>query len=233
MKKTFSTLLITTTLIGGLLFTPKAYADCQPIYGGGQTCTSYSFTIQKLVQVPGKGGGNYVNSLSINDAKYASSQTVNFELIVTNTDSQTIPTINVTDTLPKYLTYVSGGSYNSSNNTVNFTINNLGAGQSQTYYITAKVADATSLPTEQGIICLVNQAAATDNNGVTNSSSSQFCVQKTVLGTTTPTVYSTPVVVNTPATGPEMLPLMALIPGGLGGLILRKKTNKNEKGGEK
>ena len=235
MKKTIYTILISGLLLGATLFPTKAFAECQPIYGGGQTCTSYSFSVQKLVETPGKGGQGYVNNLSINDPKYSPSQQVNFEIIVTNTDSQTIPAITVVDTFPQFVGFVSGpGSFNSDNKTLTFTINDLGAGQSKTYVVSGKIADANSLPTDQGIMCLTNQAAATDSNGLMNSASSQFCVQKSILGTSEPQVFSTPVVVKTPATGPEMLPLFALLPGGLAGFILRKKSIKNGfKGGEK
>lgn len=236
MKKTLYTILITGLLISGLSFAPKAFAECQPIYGGGQTCTSYSFSIQKLVQVPGKGGGSFVNSLSINDPKYSPSNNVSFQVVVTNTGSQTIPTITIVDQFPEFLGFVSGpGSYNASNKTLTFTVTNLGAGQSTTpFTIVGKIADEKTLPTDQGIICPLNQVTGTDNNGLINSSSSQFCVQKGVLGTSVPQVFTAPKVVSTPATGPEMLPLLALIPGALGGFILRKKSYKTGfKGGEK
>jgi uncharacterized repeat protein (TIGR01451 family) len=238
MQKLFSFLtlaILTLALSGGF---SQALADCQTLYGGGQTCTTnYSFTVNKMVQVPGKGGGGYVNNLSINDAKYSPSQNVNFEVVVTNTGSQVIPTINVTDTFPQFLTFVSGiGNYNQSNNTLNFTVSNLNPGQNVTYILTAKTADSNLLPADQGVICMSNQIVGVDNNGVANSSASQFCVQKSVLGASQPQVFTAPKIVNTPATGPEMLPLLALLPGGLGGLMLRKKSNKMtsiHKGGEK
>ena len=62
-------------------------------------------------------------------------------------------------------------------------------------------------------------------------SMSQTCVLK---GTAVPQVLAAPKVTKTPATAPEMLPLLALIPGALGGFALRKKSNKNDfQGGEK
>ena len=226
MKKIFNFVILTIlslSLAGGL---SPAFADCQALYGGGQNCTSnFSFTINKMVQVPGKGGGQYVDNLSINDPKYSPSQNVNYEIIVTNTGSQTIPTINVTDTFPQFIIFVSGvGNYNQSNNTLNFTVSNLDAGKSVTYVLTAKTADENTLPNTQGITCVINQVNATDTNGDLNSDSSQLCIQKNVLGATPPPVLPTPKIVATPATGPEMLPLLSLIPGGLAGLMLRKKT---------
>lgn len=226
MKKFLNTILISGLLLGALSVAPsQALADCQAIYGGGQVCTTnFSFTIEKMVQRPGKGGGDFVDNLSINDARYSPSDTVNFKILVKNTGTQTIPTITVVDTFPQFINFVSGpGTYDSNTKTLTFAVNNLGAGQSQTYDVSGKVSDSSLLPSDQGVICLINNAKGTDNNGITDSRNSQFCVQKTVTSTT-PQVIGTSTVTSTPATGPEMLPLLALIPGGLGGLILRKKS---------
>ncbi len=227
MKKILFLLLILGILS---LFHGKAYADCQPIYGGGQTCVSYNFTINKVVQVPGKSGGNYVDNLTINDPRYSPSQTVNYQLIVTNTGNETIPTLNITDHFPQYISFVSGaGSYDKNSKTLTFTLNNLGAGQSQTIKLQAKTADSKTVPI--GVFCndtTTNRVTAIDSNGISDNDSSQVCIQNStaVLPATT--------VKTTPATGPELLPLALLLPGGLGGLILRKKSKEFKfKGGEK
>jgi uncharacterized repeat protein (TIGR01451 family) len=226
MKKFLFSLLV----LGALSFLPtKAYADCQALYGGGQTCTSYTFTLQKFVQVPGQ--SNFVNNLSINDPRYSLSQTVNFEIVVTNTGSSNISSINIVDTFPQFVSFVSGpGSFNNSNNTLTFVVNNLNAGQSQTYNLSGKIANS-GVP--QGITCVVNQAAGTDNNGDTNTASSQLCITNVTNVTPTPVILPVAKVKTTPPTGPEMLPLMALIPGALGGIFLRKKSKHNLQGGEK
>lgn len=221
MKKIFSFAILTILSLAFVGAVSPAFADCQPVYGGGQTCTSFNFTVNKTVQVPGKGGGNYVDNLGVNDAKYSPSQNVNYQVTVTNTGTQTIPTLNVSDVFPQFITFVSGvGNYNQSNNTLNFTVNNLEAGKSVTYILTAKTADANSLPNNQGIACVINQVSGTDQNGQTQSDSSQLCIQKAVLAAVAPA----PKIVTTPATGPEMLPLLALLPGGLAGFIIRKKS---------
>ena len=232
MKKIFNFAVLTFLSLVFAGAVSPALADCQSVYGGGQTCT-FNYTINKLVQVPGKGGGQYVDNLSINDPKYSPSQNVNYEVIVTNTGNNTIPTLTINDAFPQFITFVSGvGNYNQSNNTLNFTVSNLEAGKSVTYVLAAKTADANTLPNNQGIICVINQVSATDQNGQVQSDSSQLCIQKAVL----PAVAPAPKMVTTPATGPEMLPLLALLPGALGGLILRKKSDKMNpinKGGEK
>ena len=225
--------ILTLALLGGF---SKVSADCQPLYGGGSTCPNFAFSINKLVEVPNN-TGQFVNNLSVNDPKYSPSQTVTYEIVVTNTGANTIPTITVTDTFPQYIAYVSGvGNYNSSNNTLTFTISNINPGQTLTYMVNAQTAASASLPTTQGITCnIVNQVNAVDSNGDTGYASSSLCIQQPVLGATPPPVLPAPKIVKTPPTGPEMLPLLALLPGGLGGFILRKKSNKltHLKGGEK
>lgn len=228
MKKTLYTILISGLLLGASLLPSKAFAQCTQVYGGGQSCvTTNAFSIEKTVQTPGKAGGSYVNNLSINDAKYSPTSVVSFKITVKNTGAQVIPTLTIIDTFPQFISYVSGiGSFDSNSKKLTFTVTNLNVGQTQTYDVTGKIAEANLMPSDQGIVCLINQAAATDNSGATNTSSSQFCVEKSVLGSSFPIYTTKGGITTTPATGPEMLPLMALIPGGLAGFILRKKAIK-------
>lgn len=228
MKKLFTFLTVLAFAVP-LFLGQSANADCTAIYGGGQSCPpSYNFVIEKLVQTPGKGGGNFVDNLSVNDPKYNPKQNVTFKLTVKNTGSNTIPSLTVVDTFPSYLSFVSGpGNYNSGNRTLSFTISNLEAGKSLDYTIVGKLSDANMMPSDQATICLINNASVTDNS-TQNSDSSQFCVQKQVLGK----VFPAPKITSTPPTGPEMLPLAMLLPGALAGFALRKRTF-TFKGGEK
>jgi uncharacterized repeat protein (TIGR01451 family) len=209
-------LLLSLFILGAFSILPgKAFAVCQSIYGGGQTCTN-TFSIHKT---------------TTNGSTFSMSQTVTFQITVTNTGSQNISSINVIDTFPQFLSFVSGpGTFNSSNNTLTFVVNNLASGQSQSVNVSGKIANS-GLPT--GTPCFLNNVAGTDNNGNTNTASSQFCVQNIVNPTPTAVLLPVPQVKTTPPTGPEMLPLLALIPGALGGLYLRKKSKHNIEGGEK
>ena len=228
MKKTFYTILITGTILFASFMPSKVLAECTQVYGGSQSCTSSNeFSVEKTVQTPVK-GGSYVNNLSINDAKYSPTSVVSFKITVKNTGNQVIPTLNISDTFPQFLSFVSGpGNFDTNTKKLTFTVTNLQPGQTQIYDVTGKVAESNLMPSDQGVICLINQASATDNNGATNTSSSQFCVQKSVLGSSEPLVYTTKGgITTTPATGPEMLPLISLIPGALGGFYLRKKSIK-------
>ena len=231
MKNIFKTLVITTAFISVFTLAPKVFANCQEIYGGSQNCTTtHTFSVQKLVQDPGKTTGSFVGNLSKNDAKYAPDSTVNFEIKVTNTSSQTIKTLAVKDVFPKYLKFVSGnGTFDKNTGTLTFTVKDLGAGETQTFKVTGKIDPQSSFSNDQGVVCLVNKVNVSDSNGAVNSSSSQFCVEKQVLGTSFPTFPSDNTLTTTPATGPEMLYVFGLIPTGLAGIALRKKSFKQGK----
>lgn len=233
MKKFILTLTLSGLMFGAIFMPQTVSAECTQTYGGSQSCTSSNaFSVEKMVLKPGT--SDYVDNLSINDPKYSPSNTVSFKIIVKNTGSSDISKLTVSDKFPQFISFATGnGNFDSNTGTLSFDVTNLKAGEVRTFIVTGKLADANLMPSDQGIICLINQAQATDTNGATNTSNSQFCVQKSVLGTSQPQVFTTKGgLTTTPATGPEMLPLMALIPGGLGGLLLRRKSNKDLKGGE-
>jgi len=201
---------------------------CQPIYGGGQTCVQIgNVLINKTVQNPQTGA--FLDNLNINDPKFTPSSNVTFHITVTNTGGSTINKTTVKDTLPGFVSFVSGpGSFDSNTKVLTFDIGNLKAGESRTFTVAAKVADEKQLPSDQGITCVVNQVMATSDNGQQSSDNSQFCIQKPVLGETKGglKVLPAPKVTITPPTGPEMLPLIGLIPTGLFGFLLRKRASK-------
>jgi|SRR3989344_727306 len=228
MKKIFL-IALTTGLMSMSSFVGVAKADtsCQPIYGGGQTCIQVgNLLVNKTVKNPQSGA--FVDNLSVNDPKYAPSSTVTFKITVTNTGSGNISKATVKDTLPNFVTFVSGpGSFDANTKVLTFEVGNLGAGQSQTFDIQAKVADSGSLPADQGITCVVNQVSGTADS-MQSSDNAQFCVEKLVLGVTKGglKVFPAPQVTTTPPTGPEMFALIGLIPAGGFGMFLRRKTSK-------
>jgi len=72
----------------------------------------------------------------------------------------------------------------------------------------------------------VNQASAREDNGATAADSAQACIEKQVLGAgpVTQVITSAPVK-KIPETGPEMASLLLLIPSGIGGYLLKKKSS--------
>ena len=232
MNKLFTTILVLTF---GLITAGASYASygseaCQPIYGGGQTCDySNKFVLDKKVLNPAsatKGGTEtFVDNLTINDSRYAPGQIVKFELTVTNTGNTTLSEITLTDIFPSYTTFVSGpGTFDKSNNTFTLKVVNLNPSESRKYIVEGKINTSSNLPSGQGVVCVVNQASAIYSNDESRDNS-QFCIE---IPTTTTKgglpVMAAPVITETPATGPEMLPLLGLIPAGIGGLLLRRKS---------
>ena len=233
MKKLFSFLLSATLFLSVAQAANAAggQSSCQIVYGGGEVCQEQiKFTINKLVQKPGNG---YVENLNVNDPRYAPNQNVNFKIVIENTGSKDINNLNVVDTFPSLLTFVSGaGTPNSSGSEVNFIIEKLAKGAKAEYIVTAKTADADKLPTDKNITCVTNNVKATTSDGSVASDNSQVCIEKPGTTTTTtttkggkPQVMEKPTVTTVPATGPEMAALLALIPTGLAGFFIRKKAN--------
>ena len=193
--------------------------SCVAMYGGGYSSTTScaKITIDKKVLKPGT--KEYVDSISGNDPKYQAGQEVTFEIVVKNVGSNKLEKIVVTDTLPQYVTFVSGpGSYDKDTNKLSFVIASLDSGASETIYITTKVVDTVVFP-EKGFTCVTNYVHASVKDVANADDSAQFCiessvkVEKPVLG-----------VKKTPSTGPAdaALPLLAGIAGA--GVYLTRKT---------
>lgn len=202
---------------------------CQPIYGGGQTCVTENLLLDKKVQNPKT--NSFVDSLGVNDPKYQPATHVTFQLIVKNTGDATLEKTIVKDTFPQYVDFASApGKFDSKTHTLTFEVNDLKKGESRTFTLVGRIVAAANLPTNQGVTCVVNQASATSNNKMSQDNA-QFCIQKDVLAAKIPTetkgglkVFEKPEVKTTPPTGPEMITLIGLIPAGLSGLMLRRKT---------
>lgn len=220
-KNTITTALVTGAFLATAGVSFASGSNCQIIYGGGEVCNNnIQFSINKMVGIPNT--SNFTDNISINDSKYTAGQTVPFKIIVTNTGNNKIGHIKVTDTLPQYLTWASGdGSWDANARTVTFDINNLDAGRAQQFIINAKVVDSNQLPNQQAI-CVVNRVNAFEDSGSTASDESQVCISKT--SNPTPEVINTVPPKKIPNTGPEMLPLLGLIPAGIAGFTLRRKS---------
>lgn len=203
-------------------------SSCQLIYGGGEICQEQvKFIINKLVQKPGKGGGEFIENLTINDPRLAPNQNVNFKLVIENTGDRDIVNLNVLDSFPQFLTFVAGvGNANVGAGQVSFIVGKLERGKKAEFLLTAKTAEADKLPNNQAITCVTNNVQAFTSDGFTAEDNSQVCIEKSVLGAVpTPQIFEKPTVKQIPATGPELIGLAALIPMGLAGIYLRRKAN--------
>ena len=202
-------------------------APCEPIYGGGEVCVSRGqILINKTVKNPVT--NVFVDNLSLsNDPKYTANQTVEFQLTLTNTGKETLGEVTVTDTFPSFLNFESGpGTFDSNSKTLTFKIGDLKAGESRVYIVRGTVVGTNDLPSDQAVTCVVNQVKAVNPENE-STDVSQLCIEKVIVTTKGGLpVMPAPVITQTPSTGPEMLPLIGLIPAGLGGLFLRKRASK-------
>ncbi len=219
-------------VLGFLFLAVKANAgesNCQIVYGGGEVCTpkQVKFTINKLVQKPGKGGGEFVENLTIADPRFSPNSNVNFKIVIENTGDSDITNLNVADNFGEFLSFVAGvGNASVGAKQINFIIGTLNKGQKVEFVITAKTAEEGKFPSSQAVTCTVNNVKATSPDGATAEDNSQICVEKNVLGAVpTPQIFEKPTVKEIPATGPELLGLAALIPFGAAGIYLRKKAS--------
>lgn len=176
-------------------------------------------SVNKTVQKPGT--SSFVENLGVNDPKYAPAQSVQFQIVITNTGNTTLTNIKVADHLPQYLKNAADNS-----DSVTTTIPSLAPGQSQTITLTANIADAPSLPIDQRVFCLVNQATATSGDQ-TSTDNAQLCVENPTVEPRVTTkgglpVYEPQPVTSTPSTGPEAMALAALLPTGAFGYFLRR-----------
>lgn len=225
IKLTTIAFITAATLYGGITFTANAgsggygaYSTCQTVYGGGENCAKdTSFTLNKLVQSPTK-GGDFVENLTINDAKFAVGSQVNFKIIITNTGKKALTNIQVEDTLPDEVTFVSGaGKYDEKSRIVAFTIEKLDPGKSAELFVSAKVEKAGNCP--------INAVRVVDNERNTADDTASFCTEQVVSQKGGgPIVQETPPMKQTPQTGPELFSLAALLPAGAFGVYLRKKS---------
>lgn len=225
----FKRLIATTIVTGAFLATAGAAiadgtgygtSNCQVIYGGGQVCpTTLQFSIDKKVLAPTK-GGTFVDNLGFNDAKFQPGDQVSFKIILRNTGDKAIDQLTVVDTLPSNVTFNSGPG-TVSNNTVTYIIKNLAVGASNEQTIVVNIGNIDTLPKDQGVMCLTNNVKGNDNNSAVANDSSSFCIEKAAM---TPKVFTTVPPKSIPNTGPEMLPLLGLIPAGIAGFTLRRKS---------
>lgn len=251
MKK----IVLFTLVLGLFAFakTASAAISCAPIYGGGQTCVQTgNILINKQVLNPMS--NQFVDNLGVNDPKFGPDTTVTFQLVVTNTGNAPFSRVNIKDIFPQFVGFAGGpGNFDGNSKILTFSLDNLNPGESRTFTVQGHVDTADKLPSDQAVVCVVNQAIANTNDNQRSQDNSQFCITKQVLAaapeqpqqpgfpTTTKggvvitqpapgttkgglKVFPPQPVTSTPPTGPEMIPLLALLPSGALGFFLRKKS---------
>ncbi len=199
-----------------LLFVNTVFAEtsCQPVYGGGQTCTSSSkITIDKKVLNPKT--NLMVDNLEINDPRYQPSFIIVFQIKVTNTGKNTLSKVDIKDIFPQYVSFSAGdGNFDANTKTVSISTPNLKPNETRTFNILGRIVSKDQLP--QGVVCVINQAIST-NDGTLSQDNAQFCIEAPA-----PSLQPSPNIQTTPPTGPEALVLFSLIPMGVSGFLLKR-----------
>ncbi len=210
-------------LIALTLSTTTVMADSGQ-YGqyGGTTPVQTIIIDKKVSKTTSTKGGivEYVDNLSPQDARFIPGQKIYFQIKIKNISNTTIERVDVSDTLPSYVDAIEGpGSYDASSKTVKWSYTQLKAGEEKTEHITAQVQNQTQLPTDKGVICLINKAFVQSQQN-TNDDTSQFCIEKQVALT------KGGVPTKAPEAGPELGILLGLLnAGGLAaGFYLKKKS---------
>lgn len=218
MKQSFFTLLCTLILFSlssGVAF--AAYptdTNCQPIYGGGETCEpGVNISIDKKVINPAT--NKEVDNLSINDPKFKPGQNIIFNIYITNTGTTPIYDSELADVLPKYITFSSVNTTNSLEKGVVYaSVTSLKPGETKAFQVKGKIKAAKDLPSDKGIICDINTVTVS-NEDISDGDKAGFCIQQDVTVTITPTTVPgnpTSSTVTAPTTAPA-LGKVVVIPG--------------------
>ena len=164
----------------------------------GEPQPSFSIMIDKMVGKPvnDKGGsadGNYVDNLSPSDPRYQPGNEVFFKLKVKNTSDEKLKDVTIKDFLPEFVSAIESKFYKISNlREITIDAGDLEIDEEKEYIVKARLLEQDKLPSDKGLICLVNKAQAS-NDKSSDEDTAQFCVEKEVLG-----------VVSVPSAGPEM-----------------------------
>lgn len=169
--------------------------NCQPIYGGGQTCKpADKLVVDKKIIHPTL--ERAVDNIGVNDPKFKPGQEIRFSIAVRNTGTTDLTDIELVDTMADYVTFTSGNvEFDEENNEFFYTIDRLKAGETKVFELKTKVIPNEQLPSDRGIICVANRAAAAVNDQLAEDTAN-FCMQKDILrvtpGPTTPATITTP-----------------------------------------
>lgn len=112
----------------------------------------YSSDDEKTISIDKKlrevGDAEYVNNISASEKVFYENDTVEFKITVENTGDGVLKNIKVVDYLPPFLKLIFyPGTYNSTDNKVEWTIDELNAGHSQEFLIRAKINDSKNVKT--------------------------------------------------------------------------------------
>ncbi|MDI3321454.1 DUF7507 domain-containing protein [Pinibacter soli] len=143
-----------TVLVDDLPSTPTKSADPNNPGNPDPSCTDAAGC---TTDIPVQGVESFITWKSVSDAssdgKAQAGENLTYTINVKNTGDVQLGNIAVSDMVPAHTSYVSGGTYNSDNNTVSFNGNNLATGATTSYSFVVKVTNDLT-----GISKVSNQA---------------------------------------------------------------------------
>ena len=157
---------------------------------------------------------NYVDNISSSTKVFTQGDIVEFKIKVTNTGTTNMRNIKVTDQLPPFLKLIFfPGSYNKTDNKIEWTIDELNAGHSQEFLIRAKIDQASEVKT----LTKETNVALASVDGINEKDDAIY-----YIGTPAAGKGGQIIVPETGSTG-LILQTGGVISLGLAGLALRKK----------
>ena len=183
---------------------------------------SYSNDDQKTITIDKKlrslADSKYVDNISNSTKIFSNGELIEFFVKVTNSGDTNLKNIKVTDNLPPFLKLIFyPGTYNSTDNKLEWTIDELNAGHSQEFLIRAKIDKASEVKTltkETNVAQVrVDELGARDD-------ASYYILNK---GTTIVPDGKGEIIIPETGNGALIIETIGVISVGLSGLALRKK----------
>lgn len=233
---------------------PTFAADnCQPIYGGGQACQTQN-SIGFIKEVLNPAGNQFSSNLQPNSHVFSRGENIVFRFTLTNNSANSLSNLQINDTLPINLDYVSAdnATYNASTRLVTIKIASLKTKETKNYKLTARV-NSQNLPSNMTPACMTNQAILKSTSFlIFNINQAQntaiFCISANTVSATTKSeaipntqgsimnnslpnqtksqtpIYPAPKTSITPSTGPQPFMLCTLLIFFLLGSFVRNKA---------
>lgn len=204
-KKTIITVLSLATTSLFVAASAQAAVRCEAQYGGGQVCvTTGNLQISKEVFDPKE--KKFVDNLGINDYRFTPGEEVTFRLKVKNVGDAAFSKVNVSDSLPLVLEFISGSK--------DFELTDLKVGKTEEKEFKARVVSSDKFPSDKNLVCVVNSAEAKSSD-MSDRDTAQLCLERKVSAIAPAAL---------PATGPEgtVFALIASVIAAGSGLYLLK-----------
>lgn len=211
--KKFLTVLLLSCLFGSKLVMPSVV-----------NADAYNSDDQKTISVDKKlryvGDKKYVDNISSSQKTFNNGELIEFFVKVTNTGDTNLKNIKVTDNMPPFLKLIFyPGKYISTDNKVEWVIDELNAGHSQKFLIRAKIDQATNVKTLTKETNVVN--VRVDELGARDDATYYILSRGT---TSVPKADGKgEIIIPVTGSGSLILETIGVISMGLTGLAMRKK----------